>query len=308
MTIEEIKNKGLLIYEVIAGSHSYGLNTSMSDIDKRGVFIEPIEYILGTKVIEQSCDEKQDYVLYALRKFIKLASDCNPNIIELLYTDESNILYSNEIGDLLLENRDLFLSQKAKYTFTGYAYSQLKKIQGHNHWINNPQPINQPTIEEFMVTKKLADIKIEENIDGTIEFISGKSQNTVTYFDIDAFRQKFRQWKQYWRWKEQRNPTRATLEAISGYDTKHAMHLIRLLLMGKEILSMGRVIVKRPDREFLLDVRNGKYTFQEIEQIAIDMMKEIESIRSDLPPYPNRDAIDKLLIQIYTQYYETHHV
>ena len=52
-------------------------------------------------------------------------------------------------------------------------------------------------------------------------------------------------WDSYQTWKTHRNPARAELERQHGYDTKHAMHLIRLMRMGLEVLETGDLGVRR---------------------------------------------------------------
>jgi predicted nucleotidyltransferase len=81
-----------LICKVVAGSQAYGLDTPESDLDVRGVCIPPKRYLLGLSAFEQweQQDDVGDTVIYALTKFVHLALACNPNIIELLYTDSGS--------------------------------------------------------------------------------------------------------------------------------------------------------------------------------------------------------------------------
>jgi len=139
-----------LIFKCIAGSRSYGTDLENSDTDVKGIFIAPPEYELGCfKKIEQVEDTIKNEVIYELDKFVKLAVQCNPNIIEFLFTDEKNILFIDPAFEILRKHRDWFLSTKAKHTFSGYAFSQLKRIKGHKRWISNPQPENPPSIHQF---------------------------------------------------------------------------------------------------------------------------------------------------------------
>ena len=101
---------------------------------------------LAKRPIEEG--EKLDTVVYDIRKFMKLAGDCNPNIIEVLYTDPKHRVLETDFSNTLIENRDLFLSAKAKFTFSGYAFAQLKRIKGHRSWLLNP-PTHKPTRSEF---------------------------------------------------------------------------------------------------------------------------------------------------------------
>jgi len=135
------------------GSHAYGLNTPTSDLDIKGVCVPPKVYFMGAfETFEQAegknPDLNMEYVIYDLRKFIKLAADCNPNIIELLWTDDSDVLINSEEGELLRAHKRDFLSSKARYTFAGYAMAQLKRIRTHRRWLLNP-PTVPPTREEL---------------------------------------------------------------------------------------------------------------------------------------------------------------
>lgn len=132
------------------GSHAYGTATPTSDIDIRGIAVAPLEYYLGvSKVFEQTVQhEPIDLTIFDLRKFVKLAADANPNALEFIFTDPSDHLLVHPVMEILLENRDLFLSKKCKYTFSGYAVSQLKRIKSHRRWLMSP-PIAAPTREEF---------------------------------------------------------------------------------------------------------------------------------------------------------------
>lgn len=137
-----------LIYEVRAGSHAYGTNLPESDEDFRGVAALPKDCIIGLFPFEQYEDNQGDRMIYSLHKFFKLAAECNPNVLELLYVRDEDILFTNGFGKVLRDNRDIFLSKKAKFKFSGYAFAQLNRIKRHRHWLLNP-PSHKPVREEF---------------------------------------------------------------------------------------------------------------------------------------------------------------
>ena len=146
MTIEDLKARDLIIFEVTAGSHAYGLNTPTSDTDTRGVFmLPPREYLRVSAIPQQASDEKQDIIYYELRRYMQLAADCNPNIIELLWTDEADIKVCRPAMREVLDRRELFISKKAYHTFSGYAYAQIKKARGQNKLVYNPEPKERPS-------------------------------------------------------------------------------------------------------------------------------------------------------------------
>jgi len=78
--------KHCTIFEFLGGSHAYGLNTETSDEDIRGICIPPEKYWLGLTRFDQADKfQNEDKVIYNIKKFVELAADCNPNIIEFLY-------------------------------------------------------------------------------------------------------------------------------------------------------------------------------------------------------------------------------
>lgn len=275
------------IYETIVGSTAYGLNTPTSDIDKKGVAIPDIKHVLGLHPFEQH-EIGKDYTIFSLHKFIKLAADCNPNIIEMLYTDEADITFISTFGRTLRGRRDIFLSTKAKHTFSGYAYSQLERIKSHQKWINNPQV--KPKQQDFYTTK----YRMVDNV--------SVPHTAFLEHEYDAAEKK---WQQYETWKRERNPERAALEAKHGYDSKHGMHLIRLLKMSLEIIKYGKVIVKRPDREELLGIRNGQVPYADLVAYAESLMEELELAygTSPLPGKVDMTKIEDLLIDLQTEFY-----
>lgn len=122
------------------GSHAYGLATPSSDIDVKGVCIAPKAYHFGYLQNFEQAESKDphDSVIYSLQKFVRLAADCNPNIIEVMFSSDEDHMKVDEFGERLLAVRDEFISKKARHTFSGYAHAQLKRIEGHRAWLLNP--------------------------------------------------------------------------------------------------------------------------------------------------------------------------
>ena len=117
---------------VIRGSHAYGTNVETSDTDYAGVFIQPIEDILGFGYKEQINDDKNDIVIYEIERFLQLLSSNNPTVLELLNTPEDCIIYKHPIFDEIINNREKFITKACKNSFAGYAVQQIKKAKGQN--------------------------------------------------------------------------------------------------------------------------------------------------------------------------------
>lgn len=212
------------VYLTMHGSTAYGMARPDSDKDIRGFAIPPKEYFYG---FHHKFEQFQlnaadlDIVVYDIRKFFGLAAQCNPNIIEILFTDPSDHITVMSSAKMVLENRDMFLSSKAFYSFGGFAFDQLRKI-------------------------KAAHAK-----DGT-------------------------------------------------FNAKDAMHLVRLMRTGKELLETGKVNVKRQDAQELLAIRNGAWTFDQVVAWAQNANDELLSLaaKTSLPKSANLDKIEELLVAI----------
>jgi predicted nucleotidyltransferase len=274
-----------LIYKVVAGSQAYGLAREGSDVDIRGVCIPPRPYLLGLSEFEQFENPTHDVVIFALKKFIRLALGCNPNIIEILYVEPEHILFINSAGERLRAAREIFLTRRAAETFGSYAVAQLRKLERHHRWIVAP-PENPPAPEEFGGRPHR----------GRFKFPDSDAER--------AYRASQRHWDNYQKWRRERNPARAVLEAKFGYDTKHAMHLLRLLRMGREILAEGKVLVLRPDAEWLRAVRDGLLSYEELLKLAQQGEAELNEVikTSPLPETPDFAAAENLVIELHEKY------
>lgn len=138
------KNILLLTY---GGSHSYGTNGPQSDIDIRGIVGPTREDILGCGFLreamekndpnliwgpagfEQYNDGATDTIIYGLDKIVKLLYKCNPNTIEILGCRPEDYAEISEAGQLLLDNRKLFLSKLAYDSFSGYSRAQFYRLK-----------------------------------------------------------------------------------------------------------------------------------------------------------------------------------
>lgn len=150
MDIEELKESSRIMFECIAGSHAYNLATPDSDEDLRGIFTVPLEeYGLLENPPEQIHNDSQDIVYYSLRRFFHLAATSNPNIIELLWMPKETTKVCTDKMQILLDNRDLFISKAAYRTHVAYSSAQIKKSRGQNKMIHLECPEKKPVKEDF---------------------------------------------------------------------------------------------------------------------------------------------------------------
>jgi uncharacterized protein len=350
-----IKDRTILV--VRHGSVAYNTNIEGSDEDFKGVTIPPSKYFFGfNHFFEQAelKDPNPDTVIYNIRKFFGLAAACNPNIIEVLFTDPSDHMLVSPLGETLINHRNEFLSKRVKHTMCGYAYDQLRRIKLHRRWILNP-PKHAPTREELglppeplispdhyaavsaAIQKELEkyhfdflddcpeatkiavknawhDMLVELRITSEDQWLCaargiGLNDNFIEIVQQERmYRNKKDEWRKFLKWRAERNSERYALEVKFGYDTKHGYHLVRLMRMAREILTTGKVVVKRPDREYLLSVRRGELPFDDLVEYAERQEQELAELYKTtnvLPQKPDSNALDALCISIIDRAFET---
>lgn len=117
-----------ILVKHIAGSVSYGTNVPSSDLDIRGIYLpNKKDYLSCFKAVKEKVEEG-DVKYWDLRQFIRLATKGSPNILETLWVPKRFIQISSAQFELLRKNRPLFLSQKIKSTFLGFAKSQRESF------------------------------------------------------------------------------------------------------------------------------------------------------------------------------------
>lgn len=335
-----------------SGSLAYGTNLPTSDVDIRGLFCAEKKFIRTPffNIKEQTLENEEDGKIYELTNFMKLFVEMNPNIIELMFVDDKDIISTSEAYEYLRQMAPDLMSSKVAFSFSGYAMAQLKRIRGHDKWITNPQPEAKPTQKDFFrlvhsysehdalhdvfkyekfksAMENLNDMCIlvpygndiygvVENFNSSGMFNADGSIRHVDYqqltdddkkkkplFIVKYLAEEHKQAKEkhrnYWTWKQNRNEVRHQLEVNFGYDTKHAMHLVRLMRMAEEILTDGKVLVKRPDAQELLDIRAGKWTLDELLKWADEKDHHIREVlykKTALPKYTDLELASRVLM------------
>lgn len=346
------KAENLLLYKVIAGSRAYGLELPISDTDIRGIYLQPNEYRLGNGYLEQVNDKKNDIVFYELNRFINLLANNNPNIIENLFVPKDKILIFDDRIKPLYENRDKFLTKKIKYTFGGYAISQIKKARGLNKKIVNPidkerktlldfcyilSPIGTIPLNQWLCTQRdngykqerYGVVKVNNARDvyyiyydktGDIGYrgiLKNKTsnelrmssipktetlKNNVMIYNKDGYQSYCKDYKEYWEWVKKRNPHRYNDNTShnQNYDGKNMMHCLRMLDMAIEIAKGEGVNLVRPDRDWLLSVRKGKVSYNEIMELIENKKNKMDKSfeKSNLPEKVDMNMVHDIIMQI----------
>ena len=105
--------------------------------------------------------------------------------------------------------------------------------------------------------------------------------------------------------KGQKNIHRVALEEKHGYDTKYAMHVIRLYLEGKEYIETGKITLPNPRVDLLIAIREGKYKRSEVEELGRQLQWEALAAqeRSHLPDKVDLHAVSDLITRTYMDFW-----
>ncbi len=116
---------------------TYRPNSEPNSIDDKDVMIIVVPSLdhyfglkeFGSKGTKEAKRDEWDIVTYEVCKFIRLLSKGNPNVLSLLWITPKHYLKITSAGQLILDNRKLFATKHVYHAFTGYAYSQLYKME-----------------------------------------------------------------------------------------------------------------------------------------------------------------------------------
>ncbi len=350
MNLEQLYASDYMLLKAIVGSNLYGLNTKDSDVDHKGIFVLPNKELGKMHRIEQVSDARQDNTFYEIGRFLQLAMKANPNILELFYLPEDMILEKTSAYNLLVKNRDMFLTKSIRNSLGGYAIAQIHKARGKNKKIVNPvdkirktpldfcyilnitgaEPLRQwLTVqrgdafkqEKYGLSKvdhahNIYYIYYDEDIYDFKGIVNEDSnelrlssipkeciiQFEVLYYNSEGYSEHCKDYKEYWDWMEDRNEARYASVEIhgKGYDGKNLMHCFRLLDMGIDAAKYGELIVKRPNKDWLLKVKHGEFEYDDLIIQAEEKLEEFDAVIQicDLPEKIDIKKVNELLLEI----------
>ena len=139
LTLQDITNKGLLLYHYIRGSRLYGTEVPDSDTDHGFIYILPPQRLLdlGLNYQPEITSEKHDDAGWEIGKFMKLLLKSNPTVLEALFIPDDKVIYEHPLITEVKKYRDKFLTKQCFKPFGGYMISQIEKARGQNkkiHW------------------------------------------------------------------------------------------------------------------------------------------------------------------------------
>jgi len=290
-----------LVVLALMGSHSHGTYlppeepNAVDDIDLMGFVVPPIEYHLGLPRWEHwtlQVDEL-DVVLYSLEKAFRLLLKSNPNIVGLLWLRESEYVHRHPAFDLLHSRREIFSSQAAAEAFAGYAADQLDRMEAFD--------LDRMAEYEELTRAISSQGPVREVLEADVQ----KLRHIAAHWSIpEAMLARFRKLHRE-HFSGYMGEKRKAMVRKYQYDVKNAAHLIRLLRMGSEFIATGNLQVYRTtDADELKVIKRGGWTLDQVKAEADRLFGGVEVSRagSPLPPKPDADAANQLLIDLHRRF------
>lgn len=323
--VSELEKRGLIklpswlssniMYETIMGSFAYGVSSETSDMDVYGWAIPRKDMVFphlagfvqnfGTQPVpfnqwqEQHVQDKDalggtgreyDFSIYNIVKYFDLCMQGNPNMTDSLFTPQECILHITQVGNMVRENRRLFLHKGSYPKFKGYAYAQLKKINTKSH-------AHMDEIKAFEESHGLSHTITYEEVLAAVKG-GGISPSLAELSRSELL--------EYWDiYKELKSSSkRAERVKVHTFDLKFSYHLVRLLNEIEQIL-MYEDLDLRQNNEQLKAIRRGDISQEDITKMAAEKEKQLEKLYSEskLRIKPDEPKIKQLLLDCLEHHY-----
>lgn len=302
----------------IGGSHAYGTNNENSDLDIRGAALNSTRDILLKRDFEQVTNNLTDTTVYSFDKLITLLVNCNPNTIELLGLQPEHYLYISKTGQQMLDNKEMFLSQRAVHSFGGYANQQLRRLENGSARAQNQHLREQHMLKVINGVTDNFKGKFSEYPENAVSIYIDKSERLgeEIYVDFDFKHYPLRDFNMILaetsaiEREYNKLGTRNTKALEHGKLEKHAMHLVRLYYMAFDILERKQIITYREkEHDLLMSIRNGKFNNAqnlfsgEFYEMVDELEKRLEYAKrnTDLPKEPDYRHIEDFVVSVNSE-------
>jgi hypothetical protein len=349
MLLQDLKKRGLISppvflpdntqYLVVMGSIAYGVSEDASDFDVYGFCIPPKEMVFPhlaghipgfgrqQKRFEQWQEHhvndpsaqsgkgrEYDFSVSGIVKYFQLVMENNPNMIDSLFVPQNCVLHSTQVGNMVRENRRMFLHKGAWHKFKGYAFSQIHKMKSKKfeglkevELFEEEHGIDHRTDSDHLRLKIGAHGVIGAKKDHPLYLpVKSFSGNKIDFHDAgirDLEEDVFFEYVGLFK-KMMEKSKRAERVKVLGFDHKFAYHCVRLLNEIEQIMTEGDLDLLR-NREQLKSIRRGEWSLERVEKYFEEKEKSLESLyeKSSLPHSPDEEKIKQLLLDCLEHHY-----
>jgi hypothetical protein len=211
---------------------------------------------------------------------------CNPNLNDILYVPQHCVLHSTAIGNMVRDNRSLFLSKKLFHTHKGYSFSQISKSED---------------VKREVLIKDVREFEEKYNIDHAITLKEAIERNAPELLSISDV-----EYQQYLlNFSEGvRKTKRFESQKKFNCDVKHLYHLVRLVDQCEQLLTTGTMDITRA-KEHMKAVRRGEISEEDLRKWFNEKEIELEKLyhESKLPYSPDENKVKTLLVNCLEEHY-----
>jgi hypothetical protein len=312
------------------GSHLYGTNTPLSDIDIKSVYIPSADDIVLQKVKgsisvkrnkligEKNFAGEIDEEIYSLQKFFQLVSEGQTVALDLLFSNsESWISHTPEWLEIIA-NRHRLITRKSE-AFIGYCRQQAKKYGIKGSRVAAAREVlnflKSCSNEYLGLNSKL--IRWSNSIDEFVSLSSNKEfiniveieQNSgtkTTFLDVCGRKLSYtaslkNAIEVVQRLVDEYGQRALQAESNQGIDWKSLSHAVRIGQQAVELFQTKNITFPRPNADFLLKIKKGELPYVQVAEIIENLFEEVEEAarNSDFPEDVDKEWIVKF---VYSKY------
>ena len=320
------------IVRMLFGSYIYGTNLPTSDHDYKVVFLPTAKDIIlnktrdayneSTKVDQRAKNTSEDVEteFFSFKKYMNLLIEGQTVALDMLFTPESFYLEEpHPVWKKIKENKHKFLHSGVS-SFVGYCRQQANKYGIKGSRVASARAavtLFTNLQEKYGAHAKLKDhwdfivetMSKEEHVEFLDDFMRGNPEFKVRMLSVCnrkvqehiTVKEALKIYKHIFDEYGQRALLAETNE---GIDWKALMHAVRVTEEAKELLSTGHITFPRPEKDVLLQIRQGLMPYKDVADLIERGMQELEAIQENsvLPKEIDREFFEKF---VYDTYLET---
>lgn len=231
-------------------------------------------------------------------------------------------LYYDELKEAQFKNMVNFIVEKYHLNDGGMK-ERLEMECAIEQWYNKQKPIGYCGIisedgdsneVRFYDVEKVEHSQKDDKSVVLCSVPKGAEAITHIYYNKDGYSQHCREWKEQQDWIQNRNPERfrqnvENMEKFKNrkeekgfYDSKNFSQMLRLLSCWVEIVRDGKYIVNRKniDSDYLLSIKRGELTYNEIIEKAKEKIAEAEKYMETcaLPEHCDQEFLNQWLLDV----------
>lgn len=311
-----------ILVDMKFGSHLYGLQTSQSDVDYKGVYLPTLDQLLlgnYARSIQHSTGPKGDKnapgdidrELIALPRFVGLAVSGETVALDMLHCDSPES--TSDIWEELVSRRTEFYSRKLS-SFVGYVHRQAAKygIKGSRlaaikqviEFIGALPAYSAPhvTLKDIwddLPQNQFAFLSTETGKDGVKRnfYVINQRKYQDTLSVERVFAAVSDMYDRYGRRAKE-------AERNNGIDWKAISHALRAGYQARDIYLKGDFSYPLDETEFLLDVKLGRLDFKkDVAPYLENLVDEVTMLakHATFPEQINPERWDAWLLEKYYQ-------